>query len=132
MHKNEEIDKVGKIDGKNIMPHATPLTERRCSACRGDTPLLADEELRTLYEELADGWRLLENRKLEKEFLFKDFKTALAFVDQVGALAEAEGHHPDLSLAWGKVIITLWTHKIDGLSINDFILAAKCDEAYQT
>ena len=83
--------------------------------------------LRALERELGSGWTLVKEHHLEKSFAFPDFARGLAFVDRVGALAEAEGHHPDLHLAWGKVTVEIWTHKIDGLTESDFILAAKID-----
>jgi 4a-hydroxytetrahydrobiopterin dehydratase len=80
-----------------------------------------------LHRQLGGGWRVVEEHHLEKEFAFKDFREALAFTNQVGELAEANNHHPDIYLTWGKVRITLWTHKIDGLTESDFVLAAKVD-----
>ncbi len=77
------------------------------------------------------GWKVIQDHHLEKEFLFKDFQEALAFTNKIGALAEKEGHHPDLLLSYGKVTIQLWTHKIDGLSENDFIFAAQCEHVKQ-
>jgi len=105
-----------------------PLHEKTCSACSGTTPQLTEENKKTLLSELEGGWKILEGRKLEKTYRFLNFREALAFVNQVGALAEAEGHHPDLELSWGIVKIIFWTHKIGGLSESDFILAAKCDK----
>jgi len=91
-------------------------------------PPLAGEELERLLAELGpNGWNVVEGHHLEKEYAFPDFASALAFVDRVGALAEEQGHHPDLFLAWGRVRITIWTHKIDGLTESDFVLAAKAD-----
>ena len=86
------------------------------------------EELNKLKEQLGGSWEIIDEHHLEKEFTFKDFKEALAFTNNVGALAEEQGHHPDIYLAWGKVKITLWTHKINGLTESDFILAAKIEE----
>jgi len=74
-------------------------------------------------------WEVIKNHHIEREFQFPDFKTALGFVDKVGAIAEEQGHHPDIFLAWGKVRVSIWTHKIDGLTESDFILAAKIDRA---
>lgn len=78
----------------------------------------------------VDGWEAPGDHHLTKTFRFKDFKTALGFVDRVGAMAEEQGHHPDIYLAWGKVRVDVWTHKIDGLTESDFIFAAKCDEIF--
>ena len=106
----------------------SPLAAETCVPCRGGVPPLKGEELSALARELGNGWRVVEEHHLEKEFAFRDFAEALAFTNRVGALAEEEGHHPDIYLAWGKVRITIWTHKIDGLSRSDFVLAAKIDQ----
>lgn len=82
------------------------------------------------FQEKLPCWKVVGEHHLSKSFLFPDFKTALEFVNRVGDLAEEEGHHPDLCLSWGKVDVTTYTHKIDGLSENDFILAAKIDELF--
>lgn len=103
------------------------LANEKCLPCRGGVPPLAGEELAALLRELSNGWRVVDGHHLEKEYAFPDFAEALAFTNRVGALAEEEGHHPDIYLAWGKVRITIWTHKIDGLSRGDFVLAAKID-----
>lgn len=104
------------------------LASKSCVPCRGGVPPLAGAELERLLGELGpNGWRVVNGHHLEKEYGFPDFVTALAFVDRVGAEAEAQGHHPDLYLAWGKVRITIWTHKIEGLTESDFVLAARCD-----
>jgi len=76
---------------------------------------------------ISQEWKVVGEHHLEREFKFKDFAAALAFTNKVGALAEAEGHHPDICLSWGKVKVIIWTHKINGLHENDFILAAKID-----
>jgi len=104
------------------------LSEKHCIPCKGGVPPLKGEELLLLYRQLENGWQIVNEHQLEKEFTFKNFRDALAFVNRIGEIAEAEGHHPDLFLAWGKVKITTWTHKIDGLTESDFILAAKCDK----
>jgi len=77
------------------------------------------------------GWQVVEGHHVTRSFQFPDFKTALDFVNRVGAVAEEEGHHPDLLLKWGQVDIKIWTHKVDGLTESDFILAAKIDRLYQ-
>ena len=104
-----------------------PLANEKCVPCRGGVPALKGDELRAVAAELGGDWRVVEEHHLEKEFAFLDFKTALAFTNRVGAVAEEEGHHPDIYLAWGKVRVTIWTHKIDGLTRSDFVLAAKID-----
>jgi 4a-hydroxytetrahydrobiopterin dehydratase len=102
------------------------LATRKCGPCERGTPPLAGAELDRLYRQL-EGWSLVNGERLEKAYRFADFATALAFVNRLGAVAEAEGHHPDLELGWGRVKVTLWTHSVGGLSENDFILAAKAD-----
>ena len=108
----------------------TDLAEQKCIPCRGGIPPLTGEAVRALAERLGGGWRVVDEHHLEKDYAFKNFRDALAFVNRVGAIAEAEGHHPDVLLAWGKVRLTIWTHKIDGLSESDFILAAKADRVW--
>ena len=103
------------------------LAEKECVPCKGDVPPLRGQELAKLVGELEGGWSVVAARQLEKEFRFKDFREALAFTNKVGELAEALGHHPDIYLAWGKVKLTVWTHKIGGLTESDFVLAAKAD-----
>jgi len=103
------------------------LTEKRCTPCKGGTPPLQAEEVQALRANLAEGWNVINDAKLEREFRFKDFRQALVFTNEVGEIAEAENHHPDIYLTWGKVRVTLWTHKVNGLTENDFILAAKID-----
>jgi 4a-hydroxytetrahydrobiopterin dehydratase len=95
--------------------------------CRGGVPPLTKEQIEPLLGELS-GWTVDGDHHLTKSWDFPDFATALAFVNRVGEVAEENGHHPDLFLAWGKVKIELYTHKIDGLSESDFILAAKIDQ----
>lgn len=87
---------------------------------------MAADQIAVHLKELK-GWQVLSQHHLRKSYTFMDFKDALAFVNSIGRLAELEGHHPDIYLSWGKVEITLWTHKIDGLSLSDFILASKID-----
>lgn len=102
------------------------LTQRTCEPCRGGVAPLSPDEAATYLSQL-DGWSILDDDHLVKDYAFADFATALAFANRVGAIAEREGHHPDVHLAWGRVRIETWTHKIDGLSPSDFILAAKID-----
>jgi 4a-hydroxytetrahydrobiopterin dehydratase len=106
---------------------ASELANRHCVPCRGGTPPLPEAERRRLLAELGAGWTVEDGHHLRKEYKFPDFLTALAFVNRVGAVAESEGHHPDVELTWGRVAIKIWTHAIDGLTESDFILAAKAD-----
>lgn len=101
------------------------LEQKTCKPCEGGVKPLSGKTLELYLQEIK-VWKIIDNH-IEKEFKFKDFKTALDFVNKVGQLAEKEVHHPDIYLSWGKVKITLWTHAIDGLSENDFILAKKID-----
>lgn len=106
------------------------LSDGKCVPCEGGVPPLRGEQLEKLKAQLdeeAPGWDLRDAKHLEKTFKFEDFKTALEFVNRVGAIAEAEGHHPNINLGWGFAKVMLWTHAIDGLSDNDFYLAAKID-----
>jgi 4a-hydroxytetrahydrobiopterin dehydratase len=102
------------------------LAEKRCVPCRGGVPPLKREELARLQPQVP-GWDVIDDHHLSKSYKFPDFVTALAFVNRVGEVAEQEGHHPDIYLSWGKVEIRIWTHKINGLTESDFILAAKID-----
>ena len=102
------------------------LAAKKCVPCEGGIPALKGVELRRMFSQL-EGWNLVNEHHLEKEYLFKDFRQALDFVNRLGEVAEEEGHHPDIFLTWGKVKVTLWTHSVGGLSENDFILAAKAD-----
>ena len=90
---------------------------------------MGEADVRLLLPEIQ-GWQAPQNHHLSKTFKFPDFKSALAFVDRVGAMAEEQGHHPDLHLSWGKVMVEIWTHKIDGLTESDFVFAAKCDRLF--
>ncbi len=103
------------------------LARKRCVPCRGGVPPLKGPALTRLRHALGNDWKVVRSHHLEKEFTFKDFKEALAFTNRVGRLAERQGHHPDLYLAWGRVKVTLWTHKIGGLTESDFVLAAKIE-----
>lgn len=104
------------------------LAERRCAPCREGTPPVKGEDLKRLRDQLGEGWNVVGEHHMEKEFNFKDWPQAQDFTNRVGDLAQQEDHHPDILLQWGKVKVTLWTHKINGLSENDFILAAKIDQ----
>jgi 4a-hydroxytetrahydrobiopterin dehydratase len=102
------------------------LADKKCIPCRGGVPPLKGKQLQGLLK-VVPQWNAVNEHHLQREFKFPDFNQALAFVNRVGALAEEQGHHPDILLAWGKAEITLWTHKIDGLTESDFIMAAKID-----
>ena len=105
------------------------LVAKSCVPCRGGVPPLPANEIATLLQQLP-GWQAVAAHHLQKTYTFPDFATALEFVNKAGAIAEAEGHHPDLLLSWGKVEVKIWTHKINGLTESDFILAAKIEELH--
>lgn len=102
------------------------LTSKRCLPCEGGVPKLTADEIEALRPQVP-AWEV-KGEKLHKTFTFDDFVGAMAFLNRVAEVAEAEGHHPDFSVHWNRVEFTIWTHAIDGLSENDFILAAKIDE----
>lgn len=103
------------------------LAEKSCVPCRGGVPPLKGKDLESLHKQVPE-WEVVNEHHLKRTFTFPDFVSALAFVNKVGEVAEKEGHHPDILLGWGKAEITTWTHKIDGLTESDFILAAKIDK----
>ena len=103
------------------------LADKDCIPCKGGAPPLKGEALAELHGKLGNGWDVINEHHLEKVFSFKNFREALAYTNKVGALAEEQGHHPDIALSWGRVKVTIWTHKIDGLTESDFVLAAKVD-----
>jgi 4a-hydroxytetrahydrobiopterin dehydratase len=105
------------------------LASQTCIPCRGAVPPLKGAELQQILQQVPQ-WKAVNEHHLTRAFTFPDFNQALAFVNRVGELAEQQGHHPDILLTWGKAEITLWTHKIDGLTRSDFIMAAKIDHLY--
>jgi 4a-hydroxytetrahydrobiopterin dehydratase len=105
------------------------LATKSCVPCRGNVPALKGSELKALHSQVPE-WNVVEEHHLTRNFGFPDFKQALDFANRAGAVAEQQGHHPDMMLAWGKVEVTMWTHKINGLTESDFIMAAKIDKLY--
>ena len=105
------------------------LATMSCVPCRGRVPPLEGEVIQRVLSRLGGDWTVVDDHHLHKDYEFKDFADALEFTTRIGAIAEEQGHHPDIYLAWGKVSVTIWTHKIDGLTESDFVLAAKCDES---
>lgn len=138
---------VGTIDGREAFRHRfdavafarlatlvttgdatmSELANRKCVPCRGGVPPLEGKAIVTLLDALGGGWKAEREHHLSREFLFADFAGALAFVNRIGAVAEEEGHHPDLELGWGRVAVKIFTHAVDGLTESDFVLAAKVD-----
>lgn len=107
---------------------ASELAQKECIPCKGGVPPLKGEALSNLLEKLGNGWKVIDEHHLEKEYTFPNFRQALDFTIRVGELAEAQFHHPDIYLAWGKVKLIIWTHKINGLTESDFVWAAKADQ----
>ena len=107
------------------------LADNKCVPCRGGVPPLENAKIQELLGQLESGWELNKEGHIERMYSFNNFADALAFVNKVGTVAEEEGHHPDLYLAWGKCKVEIWTHKIQGLTESDFYMAAKADRAYQ-
>jgi 4a-hydroxytetrahydrobiopterin dehydratase len=103
------------------------LAKKECVPCRGGVPPVKGEELAALHRELGDAWKVVDEHHLEREYRFDDFRQALDFTSKVGEMAEEQQHHPDILLTWGLVKVTIWTHKIDGLTESDFVFAAKAD-----
>jgi 4a-hydroxytetrahydrobiopterin dehydratase len=103
------------------------LAERQCVPCRGGVPPIKGEQIKEMSSQLPD-WQVVNEHHLQRDYRFQDFRETLDFVNRVGELAEAQGHHPDICFGWGKADLTIWTHKIDGLTESDFVLAAKIDK----
>lgn len=108
---------------------ASELASKHCVPCRGGVPRVEGEELARLAAEVPQ-WQVIDAHHLERSFAFPNFKSSLVFVDRIGAVAEEEGHHPDICFGWGKAAVTIYTHKINGLTESDFVLAAKIDQLY--
>lgn len=105
------------------------LASKTCVPCRGGVPPLKGADLEKLHSQVR-LWKVVNEHHITRTFVFPDFKQALGFVNRVGEVAEQQGHHPDILLAWGRAEVTLWTHKIEGLTESDFIMAAKIDQLY--
>jgi 4a-hydroxytetrahydrobiopterin dehydratase len=108
-----------------MMRSQMELAARKCKPCEGGMPPMSEKEAKAMLEKVVE-WQLIGN-KIQKVYRFKNFNESMKFVNKVADLAEEEGHHPDISISWNKVTLTLTTHVIGGLSENDFILAAKID-----
>ena len=102
--------------------------QKHCKPCSATTPPLEKGDVQRFLKEIHPDWKSIKDKKIFREFQFKNFTIALDFVNLIGKIAEEEGHHPDIFLSWGKVRVEIWTHKIEALSENDFILAAKIDK----
>lgn len=104
------------------------LTKSKCKPCEGGVDALSKSEIASFMKQISGDWKVLDESKIEKEFLFVNYRHTIEFVNKVADLAEEEGHHPVLHVYYGRIIIELWTHAINGLSANDFIMAAKIDK----
>ena len=113
------------------MSDTTELKDQTCVPCRGGVPPLTESEQAPLLAQL-NGWTAPGGHHLEKDFRFENFVLALAFTNEAGEVAEAQGHHPEITVGWGHAKVVIWTHKIDGLTESDFILAAKYDALIKT
>ena len=105
------------------------LSDRECIPCKGGVEPLNPKQQQELLKQLSDEWEVVNNHHLQKTYKFPDFLSALDYTNKAGQLAEDQNHHPEITLTWGVVTIRIWTHKIDGLTESDFILAAKFDAA---
>lgn len=108
------------------------LSGKKCEPCQGGVEPLQGREIEPYLDQVDDGWEVVDDHHIKREFDFEDFQEALEFVNRVGKIAEEEGHHPNIEFTWGEATIKIYTHKIDGLHENDFILASKIDEVYGT
>ena len=104
------------------------LDKKKCIPCSGEIPAMNLQQIKPLLAQINEDWKLVEVHHIEREFLFEDFVSALHFVNSAGEICEQENHHADFQLSWGRVGVSIWTHKIDGLAEADFILAAKIDK----
>ena len=105
------------------------LEGRECVPCQGGTPPLAEDQISNLLSKIDEGWSAIDNHHITREWEFPDFETALAFTNKLGAICEEQNHHADFELGWGRVQAVIFTHKIDGLTESDFILASKFDQS---
>jgi 4a-hydroxytetrahydrobiopterin dehydratase len=106
------------------------LADQHCIPCRGGVPPLSRDRVEALLKELDPNWTVTSTGHLLRHYEFRDFAAALEFANRIGAIAEQQGHHPDLHVGWGRCGVEIWTHKIDGLTESDFFLAAKADREF--
>jgi len=121
----------GGQDERKRVKVMSNLEERKCSPCSGFASVLAGDDIQQFLSKVDGGWELSRNRHLERTFKFDDFAQALKLTNEIGRAAEEDGHHPVIHLSWGKVVVELWTHELDGLTENDFISAARYDRIYR-
>lgn len=119
---------LGRVSHAQVMlVTMSDLASKECVPCRGGVPPLEGDQLRALEAELGNDWQVVDDHHLVKEYKFGNFQEALDFANRVGALSEEVNHHPEICFTWGRVTLTIWTHKIDGLNEADFVWAAKAD-----
>jgi 4a-hydroxytetrahydrobiopterin dehydratase len=127
LYRNKVFGRVG-INSTVVLEGAmSELAQGKCVPCRGGVPPLTGEERSSLLTKLGGDWVVVDGHHLEMVYRLDDFRQALDFTVRVGEMAEEQDHHPDIYLTWGQVKVTIWTHKIDGLTESDFVFAAKCD-----
>lgn len=109
------------------------LATKTCVPCKGGVPPLKGKELEDIYKQIPQwsNWKIVNEHHITRTFEFSNFQKALDFVNRVGVVAESQWHHPDIRLSWGAAEVTLWTHKVDGLTEGDFIMAAKIDNLFE-
>jgi 4a-hydroxytetrahydrobiopterin dehydratase len=107
------------------------LASQKCKACQGGVEPYTGEKLKEYRSRISDEWDVVDEHHLIREFGFEDFQEALDFVNDIGEIAEEQGHHPNINFTWGRAEIKLYTHKIDGLFQADFVMAAKIDKLYE-
>jgi len=108
------------------------LADQKCTPCRGDVPAMERHAAEALLRKLGGEWQLNADSHLERTYMFKNFRQAMSLANKVADIAEAEGHHPDIYIAWGQCRVEVWTHKINGLTESDFFFAAKADRAFMS
>lgn len=111
----------------NLTAESNPLSEKKCIPCTERVPALKGDDLIALKQQLRSEWIIVNEHHLERKYDFDDFLSALAFTNRLGELAEENGHHPDIVLSYGKVVVMIWTHKSKGLTESDFVLATQID-----
>ena len=108
------------------------ISKKKCIPCQGGVPPLVAKEINTLTKQLEEGWRVFEDKEIRKDYIFSEYTNAIIFTNKIAELSEKEGHHPFIHIDYKKVTIILFTHKINGLHENDFIIASKCDIIFKS
>ncbi len=127
LYRNKVVGRVGSNLAVVLEGIMSELAQGKCVPCRGGVPPLTGEEQSKLLTKLGGDWVIVDGHHLVMVYRLDDFRQALDFTVRIGEMAEEQDHHPDIYLTWGQVKVTIWTHKIDGLTESDFVFAAKCD-----